>query len=134
MISINDTTSPFFYTRMPEETHNEIKQITSYTEEKEKNGIKVIIIDEYSSLYMISLKQSNGEFDCFNNGNLGRDGGKGAIEEIKKMKNTEILIPQNDNEVFWQEPKEVREYIINNLKYEGKIGRFSIYATQMEGE
>lgn len=130
MIYIKDIKNPFFYTAMEDVTYNQIETITSYIKEKEDKGINVIVIDASSPLYMIPLNKSNGKFDCFNNGNLGRDGGQGAIEEIKQMKNTEILIVTNDEDVFWQEPEEVRTYIKENLEYAGEIEQFSIYKTK----
>ena len=124
----------FYGSLFPIDFKEAINEVDKYIVEKEQQGINVIIIDASSNLYMVPLNKSNGKFDCFNNGNLGRDGAEGAIEDIKQMKNTEILIVKDDEKVGWQEPKEVRKYIKENLKKMGEILGFSIYATQTEGE
>ena len=120
--------------RIEKSDYEKIIEIDNYILEKEKQGINVIMIYNKSGMYMLPIRHFNGKFDCFNNGNLGRDGANEVIKEIENMKNTEILIVKDDGDVFYQEPKEVREYIKENLKNIGEIEEFSIYATQMEGE
>ena len=133
-ITLNDTANPLYGIRIEKSDYEKIIKIDNYILEKEKQGINVIMIYEKSGMYMLPIRHFNGKFDCFNNGNLGKDGANGVIEEIKQMKNAEILIVKDDDDVFWQEPKEVREYIKENLKNIGEIEEFSIYATKMEGE
>lgn len=133
-ITLNDTANPLYGIRIDKSDYEKIIKIDNYILEKEKQGINVIMIYNKSGMYMLPIRHFNGKFDCFNNGNLGKDGANGVIKEIENMKNTEILIVKNDANVFYQEPKEVREYIKENLKNTGEIEEFLIYATQMEGE
>ena len=49
------------------------------------------------------------------------------IEEIKQLRNTKILIKTNEEDVFWQESKKIREYIKNNYIKEETIEDFDIY-------
>ena len=76
---------------------------------------------------MIPLKESNGEMDLPFKGNLGKQGETGLINEIKNLKNTEILIKKDENDMNWQESKQTRQYIINHLSCIGEIEDFLIY-------
>ena len=43
------------------------------------------------------------------------------------MKNTEFLIFTDEDDCYWQESKDIREYIINNFEKSGEIFNYSIY-------
>ena len=86
-----------------------------------------LIISSDSALTMISLNQNNGDFDLVFNGNLGYNGINSLINKIKNSENTEFLIYTNKEDMFWQEPLEIREYIIKNLTKIGEICNYSIY-------
>ena len=73
------------------------------------------------------LNKNNGILDLPFYGNLGKDGEQGIINIISSMDNVKILI-QKDDELFFQESEKVRNYIKQNLKYEGEIEDFLIYS------
>ena len=129
-VRIKDKNSPFYSANIPVPHYNNMQVMQKYILQRENEGTNVIVIYTGSALYMVPLNKNNGKFDCFNNGNLGKNAGQGVIEEIKQMKNTEILILTDDNKVGWQEPEEVREYIKENLECIGEIEQFSIYKTK----
>jgi len=60
-------------------------------------------------------------------GNMGADGEKNMLEKIKSLKNTEIIIVKEEKDVFLQESKLIRKYIIVNFNCIGEIGNFKIY-------
>lgn len=76
---------------------------------------------------MLPLGINNYEFDMLLSGNLGYNGIQKTIDKISKMKNTEFLIFTDEKNVFWQSPKEIREYVLNNLEKKGEILDYSIY-------
>lgn len=120
--------SPYYGAIATEETVKEINDMCNYIKEKKSKGRDVKIISCYSDLYMNVLKRNNKEMDLPFNGNLGSDGTKGLIEEINNLKNTEILILNDDDENNkYQESEEVMSYIKENFEYKGDYNRFSIY-------
>ncbi len=61
-------------------------------------------------------------------GNFGKDGEDGVIENIKNLKDgTKIFIPTSEDDMFWQESKKVRNYIIDNLTKVEELEEYSIY-------
>lgn len=61
-------------------------------------------------------------------GNFGKDGESGVIENIKNLKSgTQILIFTNEEDMFWQESKTIRKYIIDNLNKIGELENYTIY-------
>ena len=50
-----------------------------------------------------------------------------TIEKIAKLENTEILIFTDEEDCFYQESKEIREYMMNHLQKSGEILNYSIY-------
>lgn len=72
--------------------------------------------------------QSHGYFDLPFVGNFGKDGELGVIENIKNLKSgTQILIFTNEEDMFWQESKTIRKYIIDNLNKIGELENYTIY-------
>ena len=66
----------------------------------------------------------------FLRGNLGAKGEEGQIEKIKEMNNTVLLIKNEKIPLNWQTPKEVIEYVKNNLEKIGTINFFDIYISE----
>lgn len=118
--------NPYYGSIATEETLKEIEEICNYIEEQNKQGIEVKVISYYSNLYMNILNRNNGAMDLPFYGNMGKDGENGMINEIKKLKNTRILILTEDDELY-QESKKITQFIKENLQKEGEINRFSIY-------
>lgn len=116
--------NPFYGAKCDEEFTNNIKIITEYIKNNQNN---VIVLSNKAALYMVPLKRSNGMLDLPFKGNLGKDGEEELIQIIKNLKNTEILIEKQEDNIFWQESKKVREYIMKNLDKIGEIEEFDIY-------
>ena len=125
---IKDTSSPFNRVLVNNEEIEKKSVIKRYIKEKNEEGIDVIIFSHDSAIHMIELKQSHGVYDLLFNGNLGFNGKEKIKLDILTRENTEFLVVTNDEDIFLQEPPEIREYIIQNLNYKGNIGNYSIYS------
>ena len=101
----------------------EIDEIVNYINEEDK---QTIVLSYYSNLYMNILDRNNEKMDLPFYGNLGKEGENGLIEEIKELQNTNLLILKEEDKEY-QESKKVRNYVIENYKQIGEIGRFFIY-------
>jgi len=117
----------FKNTIVSEETKEKISVINKYIKDKEKIGINVIIFSQDAAIYMIPLNKNNQAMDLPFLGNMGADGENNMLEKIKSLKNNEIMIVKDEKEVFWQESKLVRKYIIDNFNCIGEIENFKIY-------
>lgn len=120
-----DELNHFAYIPKDEGLNERIIEIDNYIIDIEEQGKKVYIIDAEAALYNIPLSKYNKDYDLFCKGNLGSKGEQGIIERIKDEDDAIYLI-KKDN-LNWQNPNKVREYIINNLKYKGEISIFYIY-------
>lgn len=76
---------------------------------------------------MIELKQSHGVYDLLFNGNLGYNGKNKIKTDILNCENTEFLVVTNEDDLFIQEPPEIRKFILDNLEFKGYISNYSIY-------
>lgn len=101
-----------------------ISKIIGYIHEKENEGYKVMAVSSDASLYMAPMNRNNNEFDLFFYGNLGYNGVQKTIEKMKSWENTIIL---RNEERFWQEPKEIDEYLEKNCERIGKIEDVELY-------
>lgn len=115
---------PYFGGVINEEKYRNIKDITSYIEKSDKD---IIILSERAGLYMIPLKECNGKFDLPLIGNLGKDGEKGLIEEIKNLEDTQILLYRGKGDISDQEAEKAISYIRNNWIKVNSIYEFDIY-------
>ena len=115
---------PFYGSLYRDELMKNINNVKQYIEKKERN---VIVLSHKAALYMVPLKRNNGIFDLPFKGNFGKEGEEGLINKIKKLKDTEILIEKDEDNITYQESKLVREYIINNMDKIGEIEEFDIY-------
>lgn len=122
-----DKNNPFYNVPMEQELIEKIKTVSEYITKKNNAGIDVIIVTSDAAYTMINLNQNHNHFDLAFNGNLGYNGINKLIEKIKTSKNTEFLIYTNEDDMFWQESLEIRNYIINNLEKTGEISNYSIY-------
>lgn len=119
-----DRQEPFYGGIYDEELIENMEHVIAYIENHPK---RVIVLSSKASIYMIPTKRNNGKMDLPLKGNLGKDGEKGLIEEIKKLNNIEILIEKDENKIHYQESKKVREYMIKNMDKKGEIEEFEIY-------
>lgn len=115
---------PFYGGIYKEGLTEKMDNITNYIE---NNSNRVVILSGKAALYMVPLKRSNGMMDLPLKGNLGEEGEKGLIEQIKRMENVEILIEKEEENINWQESKTVRQYIIESMTKIGEIEEFEIY-------
>lgn len=102
-----------------------IFEIDNYILENKNQGKNVYVLDAEAVIYTIPLDIYNKDYDMFSKGNLGGKGEKGIIERIKQEENCIYLIKKDY--LNWQNPNEVREYIINNLKLIEEISIFYIF-------
>ncbi len=121
-----EVNSPYYGALAKQETVDEIHTMCQYIEEQNKNGMDVKVISYYANLYMNVLGKNNGEMDLPFYGNMGKSGEEGMIQQIKKLRNTKILILTQEDSTY-QESKKVTDYIRNHFIKEGEISRFSIY-------
>lgn len=125
-----DKSHPFYNAGISEEYLNRINEMSDYIIKKQKNGIKVIITSYEAGTFMTPLNINNREFDLLNYGNLGYNGINNTIKKIANMQNTEFLIFTDEKDCLFQEPKEIRKYIINNLQKTGEFLNYSIYTNK----
>ena len=124
-----DSSSPYNHLYIDNDLYNRYKELVKFIVDNEQNGDNVIILSYEAALPMIELKKSNGKYDMFLSGNLGYNGIQNSIDEIKNQKNTLYLILANEEDLFFQDPLEVRNYIINNLHYYGTYSNYVVYYT-----
>ena len=109
-----------------DELKENVNEIIKYIQDMEKGGKQVKIVSYYSNLYMNVLNRNNGIMDLPFYGNMGKDGENKLINEINKLKNTNVLILK-DGEDLIQESLKVRNYIKDNYEKIGEIEMFEIY-------
>jgi len=97
---------------------------------KENNVKKIIIVDAEACVYDIPMDIYNKNFDMFLKGNIGKDGEEGIIKNIENNTNTIYLIKKEGENLNWQTPKSVIEYIRKNMKKLGSIEYYDIYCKQ----
>lgn len=102
-----------------------IFEIDKYILENEDQGKNVYILDAEAVIYTIPLDIYNKDYDMFLKGNLGGKGEKGIIDRISKEENCVYLIKKDY--LNWQNPNEVREYIINNLRLIDEVSIFYVF-------
>lgn len=126
-IEIKNNHYPMYYGAIiDEKMKKNIDTVIKYMEGMEKEGKNTIILSYYANLYMNITGRNNGKMDLPFYGNLGKEGEDGLIQEIDKLKNTNLLILKEEDTVF-QESKKVREHIINTYERIGEIEQFLIY-------
>lgn len=123
--------SPFNHLYSYTETYQKTKDLKKYIQMQNEKGITVLICSHDAAFPMIELKQSHGMYDLLFNGNLGLNGKEKIKQDIDSLKNTEFLVVTNEEDIFVQEPPEIREYIMNNLENVGSIHNYSIYTTEL---
>ena len=126
-VKIVDRDNVYFSSNMEEDLNKDLKEVTEYIKQKEKEGIDVICISQDAALYMTYLHKNHGEMDLCFMGNLGYKGKEKIIEKIQNLdENTEILI---NRESYWQEIFDLKLYVKKNYKEIRKIRNVGIYKT-----
>lgn len=104
-----------------------INMIGSFILQKEKQGRKVYILDAIAAMYMIPIDRYNKDYDMFLKGNIGSKGEEGQIEKLNQEENVLVLIKKEGEGRNWQNPEEVRKYIIENWNKVDEIEAFDVY-------
>ncbi len=102
-------------------------EIDDFIEKNEAEGKKVYIVDASAAFYEIPIDKYNKNYSMFLNGNIGKEGSNGIIKTIEQEENAIYLVLNKKFKLNWQLPKEVIEYIRNNLKQQGSVGIFDYY-------
>lgn len=123
-IRITDKNNVYFSAYISEELNQNLKEITEYILQKEKEGIDVICISSDAALYMTALNKNHKELDLVFEGNLGYKGKEKTIEKIKNLDNIQILMNRNIED---QELIELRNYVIQNCKLINTIGNCYVF-------
>ena len=105
-----------------------INEVDEFIIANKENGKNVYVLDAEAAIYYIPLNMYNKDYDMFLKGNLGADGEERIIKRIQSEENAVYLIKQRG--LNWQNPGNVREYIIGNLNHTGNISAFMIYESK----
>ncbi len=125
-----DKNHPFYNTAIASENKEKINIITHYIKAKNATGTQVIVLSYEAASYMIPLNLNNNELDLATCGNLGYHGIQNIIQKISNMKHTEFLIFTEEDDCFYQESKEIRNYILTHLKKTDELLNYSIYINE----
>ena len=118
----------FKYIPLNKDEENSINEIVEFILEKQNEGKNIYILDAVAALYKIPANTYTKDYDMFLIGNLGKDGQEGQIEKIKNSnENTIYLIRRNEENLNWQTPKQVYQYVKQNMNKIDEIGAFDIY-------
>ena len=118
--------SPYFGTIVNEDLHKNIESVVNYIKEENEKGNKVIVFSSKASLYMVPLKQSNGFYDLPFNGNFGKFTEENIVNDLKNKKNTLILVVKDEEDMEWQENKEIVKKLKEELESIGTIEEFEV--------
>lgn len=127
---INSKSSHFNDTFVFTEILDRSNELQKYILEQNKKGKEVIILTAEAAYSMIELEQNHGEYDLLFNGNLGYNGIERVKKDIISKKNTEFLIYNDEEYIFWQEPKEIMEFVRENLNEKGEILNYTVYSNE----
>ena len=123
-----EASSPYYGVIIPEEGVSMLKNVTEYIKNCKD---EVLIISDHANIYMNELRKSNGIYDLPLEGNLGKDGEQGLINNLRKLHNdgnTQFMIlDDEDNVINYQLPENVINVIKNEFEYIGNIECFLIY-------
>ena len=131
---INDVKPGFeiyYGSNVPYQYYEEHYELIDYINKKRYEGFAPYIISCDANEYTVVTKENHGKFDFLLKGNLGLNGERKVIEELKNIEKPIFL----KNEVeFPQESEEVKKYVLTNYKREGKIGKYYIYTEYDDDE
>ena len=116
---------PYFGMVTTEEGKNKMDKVINFIKTKQANNQDVIIFATEANIYRIALNQNYQDFDLPFMGNWGYNGEERVLNKIKSLKNTFILI--NEEDYIGQESAKIKEYIQSNYKKTGEIEDLLIY-------
>ena len=117
--------NPYFGMVNTEDGKSKMDKVINFIKIKQANNQDVIIFATEANIYRIALKQNYQDFDLPFLGNWGYKGEERILNKIKSLKNTYILI--NEEDYVGQESTKIKEYIKNNYKKTGEIEDLLIY-------
>lgn len=108
-----------------------ISDICEYIEKYEKeHKHPLYVVTSNAAMYSIAMNRNNGIFDLPQYGNLGKEDYLKVIDKLDSMNNFSVMIFANEGQLFWQEPKEISEYIKENYEYVEEYDMYKIYYKQ----
>ena len=116
---------PYFGMVATEDAKNKINDVINFMQGKRSNNQDVIIFATEANIYRIILNQNYQDFDLPFLGNWGYKGEERVLNKIKNLKDTFILIKNED--LIGQESTQIKEYIKNNYIKTGEIEDLEIY-------
>ena len=117
--------NPYFGMVATEEAKNKIDKVINFINVKQASNQDVIIFATEANIYRILLNQNYQDFDLPFLGNWGYNGEERVLNKIKNLKNTYILIKEED--YIGQESTKIKDYIKNNYNKTGEIEDLLIY-------
>ena len=118
---------PYLGVKVLPDTGKDIDEICNYVKKNDNNGINTIILSCNADLYMNMLNRTNNKFDLPFLGNLGSEGENGIINELKNLKNTQVLLLKDG--MKYQESEKIWNFVADNFKKIGEVGNYYIYVT-----
>ncbi len=107
------------------ENKTQIQEVLNYIKDQENKEIEVKILSCEANLYNNILNKNNKNIDLPFYGNLGYNGIENLINEIKTMKNVNILISKGG--IQYQEVKEIIDFVKENYQKIGEVGNYYIF-------
>ena len=109
-------------------TEQRINDTVRYIQEyEEKNGHRLYVISSRSAVYANVMKINNGIFDLPQYGNLGKEDYMAVINKLDSMNDFSVMVYKDESSLFWQEPKEIRQYVMDNYEYVEDFDIYSVY-------
>lgn len=105
-----------------------ISEVVTYINDYEKkNSHPLYVITSNGVMYSLAMDRNNGIFDLPQYGNLGKEDYMSVINKLDSMSDFSVMVYTDDSKIFWQEPKEISEYIKENYEHVENIDMYSVY-------
>ena len=112
---------------VPEYLSKRISDVTDKVRAYSNSGRESIIVDAEAAIYDIVLNRYKKNYDMLLIGNIGENGVEKIINEIKDSHNVYYFVKNPQYALNWQFPKDIVDYIRNNLKYHETGSVFDVY-------
>ena len=112
---------------VPEYLSKRISDVTDKVRAYSNSGRESIIVDAEAAIYDIVLNRYKKNYDMLLIGNIGENGVEKIINEIKDSHNVYYFVKNPQYALNWQFPKDIVDYIKNNLKYHETVSVFDVY-------
>lgn len=119
---------PFENMYIPKENEATINSVVKYIYDYEKeNNHPLYVITSNGVKFSLAMKRNNGIFDLPQYGNLGKGDYMNVINTLDSMSGFSVMIYSDEKYLFWQEPKQISEYIKQNYEYVDSFDIYDIY-------